>query len=257
MRFPQALAAFTLALSLAPAAGRAEAPARSKLLVNTTGKTVIRKVILGNDMTVAIVSRAGTSVVCDPSKLMSPSVVPDVITVSHGHHLNQAYLDEAKGAKALVQQVGSWTVKDLRITGLPASHGERPVDAAAPTIVTYLFEVDGLRIAYLSCIGQRQLEPAQLAALGKVDVALVSEENSDAKSSSRAAEAARDLVRQLGARIVVPLSHHLGDMEFANDILAELAGGNLETVNGELALSPDDLKGTGQRVIHVLPTNAP
>ncbi len=255
MRVPQAL--LVLALWLLPLAGQAEAPARSKLLVNTTGKTVIRKVILGNDMTVAILSRMGASAVAEPMKMMPPGVIPDVVTVSHGHHLNQAYLDEARTAQMLVQRVGTWRVKDLRITGVPGSHSEVPVDEAAPNIVIYLFEVDGLRIADLSCVGQRQLEPDQLTALGTVDVALVSEENSDSGSASKAAVRARDLMKQLGARIVVPLSHHFADMELANDTMAELAGGKLETVAGELALSPGDLKGTGQRVIHITPTLAP
>ncbi len=43
MRSSHVLLTLALSLSLAPAAGRADGPGRSRLLANTTGKTVIRK----------------------------------------------------------------------------------------------------------------------------------------------------------------------------------------------------------------------
>ena len=55
MRLPHALCTLALALSLASSAARADPPARSRLLLNTTGKTVVRKVVLGNDETIAVV----------------------------------------------------------------------------------------------------------------------------------------------------------------------------------------------------------
>ncbi len=252
MRLPHALLALGLALTVTPSSARSAAPARGKLLANTTGKTVIRKVILGNDMTVAVISRSGTAAVLDPMN-MPPGVIPDVVAVTHDHHVNRAYLDEAKAARQLVVQAGTWTVGDLRITGIPGAHADAPVKRDPPGMITYLFEVNGLRIAYFSCNGQRKLEPEQAAALGKVDVALITAEMGGGLSTTRA----RDLMKDLGARIVVPLSHHTGDMEFNNEEMAELAGGKLETVNGELVLSRDELKAPGQRVVHIAPTLAP
>ncbi len=252
MRLPHALLPLALAVALAPATTRSAAPVRSKLLANTTGKTVVRKVILGNDMTVAVISRSGASAVLDPMN-MPPGVIPDVVAITHDHHVNKAYLEEAKDARQLVVQAGTWTVGDLRITGVPAAHADAPVKRDPPGMITYLFEVDGLRIAYFSCNGQRRLEPEQVAALGKLDVAMITAETGGGLSTARA----RDLMKELGARIVIPLSHHTGDVEFNNEVMAELAGGKLETVNGELALSRDDLKGTAQRVVHVAPTLAP
>lgn len=241
-----------LALSLAPIAGRSAAPARSKLLTNTTGKTVVRKIILGNDMTVAVISRSGTAVVLDPMN-MPPGVVTDAVAITHEHHVNKAYLEEARAAKQLVVQAGTWTVGDLRISGIPGAHADAPVKKDPPGMVTYLIEADGLRIAYLSCNGQRKLEPDQAAALGKVDVALITAETGGGLSTARA----RDLMKELAARIVVPLSHHGGDFEYNNEVMAGLAGGKLETLDGELALSREDLNGAGQRVIHIAPTLTP
>jgi L-ascorbate metabolism protein UlaG (beta-lactamase superfamily) len=249
MRLPSKLLALTLCL--APAAGSA-APARSKLLANATGKTVIRKVIQGNDLTVAIISKSGTAAVCDPAN-MPPGVIPDVVTVSHDHHLNKAYMDEARTAKQLVWQTGTWTVGDMRIAGIAGAHSDSPVQKDPPLFVIYVFDVDGLRIANFVCEGQTKLEPDQVTALGKVDVALITLERGGGLSPGHA----RDLMKQLGARVVIPLSHHQGDMEYNMETLAELAGGKLDTVNGELALSREDLKGAGQRVVHIAPTLAP
>jgi L-ascorbate metabolism protein UlaG (beta-lactamase superfamily) len=162
-------------------------------------------------------------------------------------------MQEAANARAFVQEVGTWKVGDVRITGIPGSHSDAKANPAAPDIVTYVFEVDGLRIAYFSCDGRRALGPEERAALGTIDVALVTAENYAGLSTARA----RELMRQLGARVVVPLSHHIGDLEYNNELMAELAGGKLETANGELALSPADLAGAGQRVVHILPTLKP
>jgi L-ascorbate metabolism protein UlaG (beta-lactamase superfamily) len=152
-----------------------------------------------------------------------------------------------------MQQPGTWTVGDLHITAVAGAHTTAPVNEDRPAIVTYVYDVDGLRIAFFACNGQQQLEPVQAAALGRVDVALITVENGYGLSTAHA----RELMKQLGARIVVPLSHHAGDMEYNNELMAELAGGKLETVNGELALTRDDLPASGQRVIHIAPTLTP
>src|SRR5512140_909044 len=199
------LALLLLSLSFAPAAGLADGAA-SKLLANGTGKTVIRKIVLGNDITVAVLSRSGTAVVADPWR-MPPGVVPDAITVTYGPHLDKAYLEAARAAKALVVQTGSWKVKDFQITGVAAGHSKKPIDPSAPEVVIYVYEVDGLRIADLSCIVQPKLEPEQLKALGPIDVALITGEAEDQAFPSKAARDSGDLVKQLGARIVIPLSH--------------------------------------------------
>lgn len=251
MRLIHPLLSLGLAAALASAVPTAAAPARSKLLANTTGKTVLRKVIFNNDLSMAVVSRSGTAVVCDPQN-MPPGVIPDAITVSHRHHLNATYMQEAAAARAFVQQLGTWTVGDIRITGIPGAHSNSRPNPTAPDIVIYLFEVDGLRVAYFACDAQQDLEPAQQAALGKVDVALITAENGQGLSTARA----RGLMKQLGARVVVPLSHHVGDVDYNNEVMAELAGGKLETVDGELALSPAEL-GAGPRVVHVVPTSKP
>ena len=74
MRLPLALLAPAVLL-VAPSA-RADAPARSKLLANTKGKTVVRKVIQGNDMTVAVISRAGTAVEVGSTQAARTNALP-------------------------------------------------------------------------------------------------------------------------------------------------------------------------------------
>jgi hypothetical protein len=252
MRSSRAVLALAVVLPLLSAAHAVAAPARSKLLLNTTGKTVIRKVVLGNDETIAVISRSGTAAVNDPYG-MPAGLIPDFVAVTHDHHLDKAYAEQTKGVKSNMQQPGSWTVGDLAITAVAGSHSVAPVRKERPDIVTYLYEVDGLRIAFFACNGQQQLEPQQLAALGKVDVALITLENGAGLSTAHA----RDLMKQLAPRVIVPLSHHAGDMEYNMDLMAELVGGKYDTVEGELALDPADLKGKPLRMIHILPTLAP
>ncbi len=172
MRPSHALSTLALALLLSPARGTAAPPARSKLLQNATGTTVIRKVVLGNDETIAVVSRSGTAAINDPINVPG-DVVPDFVAVTHDHHLDKAYAEATRGVPSGMQRPGSWTVGDLRITAVAGAHTTAPVNHEKPAIFTYVYDVDGLRIAFFACNGQQQLEPDQAAALGRIDVALI------------------------------------------------------------------------------------
>ncbi len=242
-----------IALMILPSITSAQAAVPSRLLANDTGKTVLRKVSLGNDIAVAVISSAGTAIIADPVH-MPAKIVPEIITITHGHHVNKAYLEEAKSAKIMVQETGSVAVKDIKVKGVAASHSTAPVKYEAPTHVSYLYELDGLRIAYLACNGQERLEPEQVKAFGKVDVVLITMQNEVGVLSI---EAAREIIRQLGARVIVPLSHNTGDTEYHLEQMAELVGTKLEMVQGQLALDRKSLASTAPRLIHIAATLAP
>lgn len=236
------------ALALAVLSSPALAAPAASVLANDTGKTVIRRLAPGNDTSMVIVSSQGTSVFLDPR---NTRLVPDAVAVTHDHHVDRAYLEAAKAARALVATPGTLTVKDVTITGVAGSHGPVPVKAP-PDYVILLVEVDGLRIAYLPCTAQKQLTPGQRAALGRVDVAMITAEN---ETGGRTAKSFYALGKSLEPKIVLTLTHHVTDYELALDDIAD-AGGKVETRPDPLVLDAAALKDAEERVINLLATGA-
>jgi hypothetical protein len=236
----------TLALLLlAPALAAPGTP----VLANDTGKTVIRRLALGNDTSMVIVSSKGTTVFLDPR---NTKLVPDAIAVTHDHHVDKAYLEGAKAAKALVATPGTLTVKDVTITGIAGSHGAVPAKSP-PDYVIMLVEVDGLRIAYLPCTAQKAFTPEQRAALGRVDVAMITAEN---ETGGRTAKKFYALGKSIQPKVILTLTHHVTDYEFALEDIAD-AGGKVETLPDPLVLDAAALKGGEERVINLLATAPP
>lgn len=241
----RSLATLALALLAAPALAAPGTP----VLVNDTGKTVIRRLALGNDTSMVIVSSKGTTVFLDPR---NTKLVPDAVAVTHDHHVDKAYLEAAKAAKALVATPGTLTVKDVTITGIAGSHGPLPVKSP-PDYVILLVEVDGLRIAYLPCNAQKAFTPEQLAAVGRVDVAMITAEN---ETGGRTAKNFYALGKSLHPKVILTLTHHVTDYEFALEDIAD-AGGKVETRPDPLVLEAAALKDAEERVINLLATAAP
>jgi L-ascorbate metabolism protein UlaG (beta-lactamase superfamily) len=240
--------AFLAALSVILATPTPAAPTGAAL-ANPTGKPIVRRLALGNDVSLVVVSSAGTTVFLDPR---STTLVPDLVAITHDHHVDRTFLAAAAKAKLLVAEPGTIEAKGVKVTGVAASHGPTPVKAP-PDYVIMLVEVDGLRLAYMPCLAQAELTPTQRAALGKVDVVMISAEN---ESGGRTAKARYALARQLQPKLVLTLTHHISDYELALDDIAE-AGGKVEAVTDPLVLDAAALRAGPERVVNLLATVPP
>jgi hypothetical protein len=217
------------------------------LLTNTSGKTLIRRLGPGNDLSMVVISRAGTSVFLDPRRTKA---VPDLVAITHGHHVDRDYRPLLQGARVVNQQPGAVTVKDVKLTGIAGSHSAAPEIKSPPEYVLYLLEVDGLRIAFLPCTSPKAFTPEQRAALGTVDVAMISAET---EQDGRSAKQTYELARSVHARIILTLTHHVGDYEFALDQMAD-EGARVEHLADPLTLDAASLEGAPERVINLLAT---
>jgi hypothetical protein len=234
------------ALALSLAAPALAAPV-SPVLANATGKPIVRRLGLGNDISMVLVSSQGTSVFLDPR---NTKLVPDLAAVTHDHHLDKAFVAAAQGAKLLVATPGTVEAKGVKITGIAASHGPYPVKSP-PDYVILLVELDGLRVAYLPCTNQKEFTPEQRAALGKVDVLLLTAEN---ETGGRNVQAFFALARQVQPKIILTLSHHVTDYETALEDLGDAAGVPVETVKDPLVLDAAALGQGKLRLVNLLAT---
>jgi hypothetical protein len=233
-------------LALALSATSVPAAPASPVLENHTGKPIVRRLVPGNDNSMVIVSSKGTTVFLDPR---ATKLVPDAFAVTHDHHVDKEFLERAKAAKALVATPGTLRVKDVTITGIAANHVSGPMKAT-PDYVIMLVEVDGVRIAYLPCNTQKTFTPDQRAALGRVDVAMITAENWPGRST---AKGFYEMAQSLHPKVILTLSHHYTDYEMALDDIAD-AGAKVETRNDPLVLDAGVLKGAQERVINLLAT---
>jgi L-ascorbate metabolism protein UlaG (beta-lactamase superfamily) len=193
-----------------------------------------------------LVSPGGKTIALDPFDVVNP-LEADLAVFTHSIHADLRTAPNVH-APRLEYKVESRTVGDVKITGIPASHRGGAIDPVKPDHVIYRVEVDGFVIALLGCLGQEQLTPEQLAALGPVDVALLTADDGGFERL-QLVEGAYRLVKQLRPRAVVPLSHHNDDEE-ALPRLGEL--GRLETAPA-LTLTRESLAAGAIRIVHLVP----
>ncbi|MNI18861.1 metal-dependent hydrolase [compost metagenome] len=153
-------------------------------LKNDSGKTMIKLLTTSSETvrhaSYAIVSSKGTVIVADPNLVPNSNglIKADIVTISHTHpdHSDPKFLvpylkKQIEGSRVSRYKEETFTVNDVKVTGIPASHGSE-FNPDNPTDMIYLFEVDGLRIAHFGDMAQTELTEEQLKALGKIDVSI-------------------------------------------------------------------------------------
>ncbi|MNN10187.1 Beta-lactamase superfamily domain protein [compost metagenome] len=153
-------------------------------LKNDSGKTMIKLLTTSSETarhdSYAIVSSKGTVIVADPNFVPNSNgiIKADIVTVSHTHsdHSDPKFLvpylkNQIEGSRVSRYKEETFTVSDVKVTGIPASHSSE-LNTANPTDMIYLFEVDGLRIAHFGDMAQAELTEEQFKALGKIDVSI-------------------------------------------------------------------------------------
>ncbi|WP_410768511.1 MBL fold metallo-hydrolase [Fontibacillus sp. BL9] len=181
----------------------------TELLNNKSGKTMIRSVTIprpdGNHMSFAIVSSKGTVILADPNRLNYANGIfrVDAMTTSiiNHDHMDSGIKRANPEAKVSEMTPETFTVKDVKVTGIAASYTPDPINQESPTEVIYVYEMDGLRIAYMGALGQEELTEEQLEKLGKIDVFLAY--FFDAPEWNIKKETAVKVIQQLNSPIVL------------------------------------------------------
>lgn len=226
----------------------------TETLRNDTGKTMIKSMSTqsGKHIAFAIVSSQGTVIMADPHGIPSKNGLlrADVITstfINHDHQ-DMTLIHNNPDARVSEMKAESFTVKDVQVTGIAASHTGEPIDTNQPDDVIYVYEVDGLRIAYFAGLDQEQLTEEQLKQLGTIDIALVAFKHVPAWHVKK--EVAIMILNALKPRIVLPTEF---DADTAEEI-RQLANVKDSGEQDFLTVSADDLKSmTGTQSIFIQP----
>jgi L-ascorbate metabolism protein UlaG (beta-lactamase superfamily) len=191
-----------------------------------------------------LTSLAGTRVLMDPFGrglgYRVPQLQADVVTTSH-YHFDHNNIAAARGNFYHLDSHGSYTAKDIGITGTLTCH-DAFQGARRGSNVIFTFSVDGLRVCHCGDLGH-VLSPEQVLAIGKVDVLLVPVGGNFTIDAAGALKV-RD---QLGPAITIPMHYRkramgLMGLLFARvDKFLALAGGPVRRLK-ELTVDPASLE---------------
>lgn len=125
----------------------------------------------------------------------------DAVTVTHGHG-DHSFTQKALGAPAIIDSAGVWhPASEVTVTAIPSVHDEVNGAKRGKNLLMKI-EMEGLTLAHLGDQGA-PLTPAQLSALGKIDVLMIPVGG----FFTIDAAAARDAIRAIGPRIVIPMHY--------------------------------------------------
>jgi hypothetical protein len=155
-----------------------------------------------------------------PDHLTSPPIAADVLLTTHWHgdHYSQDFIDSFPG-KALTVEEGALTAGDVKIRSIAAGHNEGdPLLPKDGTDYIFIVDVGGIRVAVFGDLGQEALTPAQMKALGKVDIAISQLENSYSDETVENRKAIAQMT-QVDPAILIPT--HFDGLPAAKMAMAE------------------------------------
>ena len=183
----------------------AEQSLAEELMAGVPGRTVVSRVNRDAlyQTSFLIVTQSATVIVVDPYQIL-PGIEADIVVSTHkDHDHNDAEFYSRTKARKSLYVLESFTVKDVSVSSVAASHYGDDFDPTRPSDVIYLLEVDGIRIAAMGDISQTRLTEAQLTAMGRVDVAIVIMEHAPAYGYSL--ENTKAMLGQLRPRLAIPI----------------------------------------------------
>jgi L-ascorbate metabolism protein UlaG (beta-lactamase superfamily) len=163
-----------------PASPAASPPSGAMTPDTSSGGVTIR--YEGNAQ-VELSAGGGARVLIDvwsPDALAAPATSEDVLLTTHTHddHLSPDFQAAFPGEQLFVRE-GSLDTSVAQISSVPAAHSQGdPIVAEDGSDYIFVIDMGGLRIVHFGDLGQDALTPAQLEALGEVDVAVMQFENS-------------------------------------------------------------------------------
>lgn len=117
----------------------------------------------------------GSRIVSDPYGSYPPFLVfpkdveADLITISHSHADHTA-TSKVSGRPPIIRDATTTTVREMKVTGYPALHGEYQ-GTMAPNVI-FVFECGGVKVVHLGELGQINSADT-LEAIADADVMLV------------------------------------------------------------------------------------
>lgn len=192
--------------------------------------------------------------ICDPFEpkigLKLPKIKADIVTISHAH-FDHNFLGKIEGRNLnekpfVIAGPGEYEIKNTLIYGIPSWHDNEQGSKRGENTI-YLIETEGISLAHLGDLGQKELSQTQLEQLEKVDVLMIpvgGVYTIDAKQATV-------IISQIEPRIVIPMHYKIQGLniklETIDKFLKEI-GAKKEEV-GKLKITKKDLPQEETKVV--------
>jgi L-ascorbate metabolism protein UlaG (beta-lactamase superfamily) len=219
-------------------------------LVNSSGGVLIERLSASKQWMsdFLIISKEGTVVIMDayqtPNGIIE-KIKPAIITVSHtqhDEHHDPALIGKFKDDPAVaisIQKPETFVWKGIEVRGVASAHSIYGVVLPlSPANVIYSVETDGIKIVHFGGLGQKELEADQVAALGRVDVALV--------PFGQYKNEIVNILLQVKPKVII-VTHRMASVSLEET--AKTLGTSLEKVRNKLVLDPASVMNGGLRMI--------
>lgn len=154
--------------------------------------------------------------VYDAGNMSRTPTTQDILLITHFHsdHYSKTLTDAFPGRK-LLAETGKIELPDVTITGIAAAHNSNDfILDKGGTDHIYIIETGGLRIVHFGDLGQDALTAEQLAAIGKVDVAISQLSNSMSGVDADNLKGL-NLMEQVRPRVFIPTHSDTDTMKIA------------------------------------------
>ena len=145
--------------------------------------------------------------------LKPPSLEADILLITH-HHYDHNNTEAVGGDYFLIDQPGEYEVKNIFIKGVQSFHdSQQGKERGFNTIYVIEAYDEELRVCHLGDLGQKELTPEQLEALGEIDILLIpvgGVYTIDAKTAHK-------IVTQIEPKIVIPMHYALPKLKIQLD----------------------------------------
>jgi L-ascorbate metabolism protein UlaG (beta-lactamase superfamily) len=173
----------------------------------------------------------------------------ELLLVTHEHGDHNA-VDVVGGAPVVLRSTAGRLESPVgEVVAVSSEH-----DDVAGTVrgrnTIFCFTLDGLRVCHLGDFGQPALRPEQQEAIGAVDVLFIPVGGGPTIGAADAAE----LVRSVGARLVVPMHYRTPAVNFLEppDAFLDALGARVERLEASEAAVDDLLGGGAEPVVALL-----
>ncbi len=184
-----------------------------------------------------------TKIAIDPFEadfvgLKFPKTEADIVLISHNHkdHSNAKAIG---GSPFVVDTPGEYEIKDVFVKGISAFH-DNSNGKERGLVIMFTIMAEGMKVVFLSDLGQKELGSQQVEDLGNVDILLIPVGG----IYTIGAKDASEIISQIEPGIVIPMHYKVPNLKIELDdvskFLKEMGEESTEP-QPKLKVSPRDL----------------
>ncbi len=160
-----------------------------------------------------------TSIITDPYEgsmlgMKFTKTDADIVLFSH-HHDDHDKVENVTNVKKVIDGPGEYEVAGVSVIGIQTYHDDKKGAERGKNTI-YVIEVEGLRLLHLGDLGHK-LEDDQVKEIGNIDILMIPVGGTFTIDAKMAVE----VVKQIGASIVIPMHYKLEGVE--SEVMNKLA----------------------------------